>query len=948
MMLFLLAFLLLFLAFGITLRQARFRQPANANLLAGAYLLPALFLSFTLGWAAFGEKGFLRFSLLGFGFAGDEPRQLALGGARGENEIWLKAFDDGEGGAAASRERAEERARRLTLGELRFVPAASPESPSSLVLVAPPGPAPGLLGTRPAGVMRPWPALALEEGDEVAVGDASWILRGGSLFGPMARFEGQGALAGASAELPRRHGTLPLLGLEYPILRAAGVQQATYPVSRLEGPAGSGKTRGLFFFEPTFWGGQLFLASRDPAVQVRRGGQELPAPAELGLADGERLYALSPPLDADPGDFEAGGVRDRRSFRLFRGPRSLVLLYDSPETYVLRWSDLAELDLQPPGRAAEKGTMRIPLAMGGWQLTDKSLYFENASTQVALEALTVLELPLSPGLFPDLRPFRFTATTPIGERQAGLGEVLWLGSRNRAAVQLDFVQPPWILGILAFLLALVKGRAAWLARLSTAAALLAGGIEALLALRLLLGWQTWALFPFRDETYRLALIAFVVLPWVLLLAAQPPLPPGAGRGELLRRAPLFAGLLLAMTFPFVLQGFGLASLVWAGLAAAAAAWPWLRGRGSAARLADSFEERFELLFTPVRELRVWCLLAFAPGLLRLFLLGLGFRESVQAGERVALTLIHIPLALAVEALYLLWLWRRTEERGEMTRRELLPALLILAGTWGLPAFGVGDLGLALLNVPVFLLVLAVTVAALRRQVNGEGAWWRLPGIALGLAIFVLMLPLGAKALIRAADVALPEALSQRLLSERNYLRLLDFAYPQRLEEVARKPSEELMVMGEVLRAYTSSGLTGRGFLRTEISRHIERTALREHVPAVFVASQWGLLGGLGLALIFGLVGTAGLMLAPGGGERPFGGAWREASLAAPLGALAAATLALPSLHMLLANYRLAVFTGKNAYLLGLDSTADVLEAGILILLAALGAAAARDDEWEEP
>ncbi len=97
-----------------------------------------------------------------------------------------------------------------------------------------------------------------------------------------------------------------------------------------------------------------------------------------------------------------------------------------------------------------------------------------------------------------------------------------------------------------------------------------------------------------------------------------------------------------------------------------------------------------------------------------------------------------------------------------------------------------------------------------------------------------------------------------------------------------------------------------------------------------------------------LIGGGGLLFAPGSGERPPGGVLREATLGGPLAALAAATLALPSLHMVLANYRLAVFTGKNAYLLGLDSTADVLEAGILILLAALGAAAVRDDEWEEP
>lgn len=952
MMFFFFALLLGLLAFAITGRSRRYHRPAVPALLAAAYLLPALFLAATLGWAALREEGFLRFALLGFGFPAEEsPRTIGMGGARDQHELWVRAFDDAAEDTAASRAAGEERARRLSLGELRLAPAAAPEGAARLLLAATPAARGGYLGLRPEGVLRPWPAIELEEGDEVRIGAASWKLAAGSLFGPMARFEGSGATGtagAASVELPRRRGTLPLVGLTYPILRAAAVQQATYPLAWLErAPSGSfaePRTEGIFFFEPTFWGGKLFLASRDPSVKVFRGGSEVVAAAETGLAAGERLHLLSPPRwDAE--DFEAGGVRDRRSFRLAAGPRGLGVFFDKPEIYVLRWDDLAALDLQTAEQQAESEVLRIPLSMGGWQLTDKSLYFEHASTKVALEALTVLELPRSPGFFRELRSLRFTATTPAGERQAGLGETIWLGSRHQAAVRLDFVSPPWILGLFALLLALVKARAARVARLSTALALLAGALELLLALRLLLGWQTWALPPFRDETYSLALIAFMILPWVLLLAAQPPLR-GFGREELLPRLPLFAGLLLALVFPVRLAGFGLAALAWVALVAAAAALPLLRGRGLGERLAEELDRRFERIFPPGRELWVWTAIAFFPGLLRLLLLALGFRESVQAGERFALTLLHIPMALLIEALYLVWLWRRAEERGALSRRELWPALAILAGCWALPAFLVSDLGLALLNAPVFLFVLGLATLALGRRLGERGGLYRAPWLAFFLAVFVLMLPLGAKLLIKTADLA-PEALSQRLLSERNYLRLLDFAYPQRLEQVARKTSEELMVMGEVLRTYTTGGLFGRGYLRTEISPHIESTALREHVPAIFVAGQWGLLGSLGLALVFVLIGASAAMAAPGTLERPESGYLREATVLTGLAALAAATLALPSLHMLLANYRLAIFTGKNAYLLGLDSTADVLEAGLLVLLAAGGAATARDDENEE-
>lgn len=953
-MILLFAFLLGLLAFGITSRSRRYHKPANVALVAAAYLLPALFLAITLGWAAYREEGFLRFALLGFGFPAEEGgRAITVGGARDQHELWISAFDDHEAESAKTRAAAEARAERLKLGELRFVPATSPGGESALVLVAPKGSASGLLALRPEGRLRPWPAVELEEGDQVKIGEQTWTLAAGSLFGPIARFEGAGAgVTGTVVELPRRRGELPFLGIGYPIFSAAAVQQATYPLAWLERAALGGFAEplpeGFFFFEPTLLGGKIFLSSRDPAVEVLRAGAKVTPAFEQGLPSGERVHVLSPPR-WDRAEFEAGGVRDRRSFRVLRSEKSVGVLYDKPEIYVLRWSDLAELDLQPEAQQEERETMRIPLAMGGWQLADKSLYFEHAATKVALEALTVLELPRQPGLLSDLKDFRFTATTPAGEREAGLGQVLWLGSRHQAAIQLDFVQPPWILGLLVFLLAVVKARAARLLRLSTALTLLAGALELLLALRLLLGWQTWALPPFRDETYSLALLAYMVLPWVLLLAAQAPWRLES-REDLPPRLPLFAGWLLAAVFPFHLEGFGLAALAWSLLVTVAALLPLLRGRDVFGRLMAFLDSRFDRLFPPHRELWVWLGLGLLPGALRIFLLALGYRESVQAGERFALTLLHIPLALLVEALYFVWLWRRAEEKGTFGRRELLPALFILAGTWALPAFLVSDLGLALLNAPVFLLILGMVTLALGRHLDERGWVYRAPWALLFIAIFVLMLPLGAKALIRTTDVLLPDVLAQRLLSERNYLRLLDFAYPQRLESVARKTSEELMVMGEVLRSYTTSGFWGRGWLATEISPHIEGTALREHVPAIFVAGQWGLSGGLGLALVFILAGAAALMWTPGAvyppGSPDRAGPLREVHLFAGLSALAAATLALPSLHMVLANYRLAIFTGKNAYLLGLDSTADVLEAGILILLAAFGAAIARDDAEE--
>ncbi len=91
-------------------------------------------------------------------------------------------------------------------------------------------------------------------------------------------------------------------------------------------------------------------------------------------------------------------------------------------------------------------------------------------------------------------------------------------------------------------------------------------------------------------------------------------------------------------------------------------------------------------------------------------------------------------------------------------------------------------------------------------------------------------------------------------------------------------------------------------------------------------------------LLYMMFAAAGPRLAPGGVDDEQLEPGAASGLLVITGWLAALTLAVPSVYMVLANYRLTLFTGKNAYLLGLDSTADVLESLALVLVAALGAA----------
>jgi hypothetical protein len=908
-------------ALAFASRRFAGRRASLGALLIG-YGAPALFLAFVLLTSRDDATRF-RFALLGLGFRGEagRPFQVPIGGDRDRDGVWISALAEEGGGTATA------------LGSLVFLP---PETDDAGTVGFAPSPeaSAGLLGVRTDEGLRPLRAIALADGDRLSVAGRAWEVElDTGWLGPPAALVADGGLR---VELPARVGRLPL-GIGLRILRPLPAVVETYDLGWLERKAGGVSPEaspGFLFWEPRgLFGRRLWIAPADASATVERGGETLEAAAG-STPDG--VHVLSPPRRTGAA-FAAGGVRDRRSFRLLPGRRGFALTYDTPEVYVLSRSSLEALAIDPQGSE----TVRFNLAMGGWQVTDESLYFRHASRRVALEALATLELPRAV-----LEGFsgrrEVVAATPRGQRRGDLGEPLWLGGDNLAAVQVDVLRPPLGLAALALALAVLKALAARSARLSVVHLGFAAPLEALVAVRLLLGYRVWAMPPFDQEALELALAAWALLPWSLILAAAAASRvDDETRGRLVDVLPALGGALFAFAWCWTLGGGGVRRWVWvACLAAAAGAWA-VRAAGGPDRLTDVVSRWTAKARGERRVLALWTVAAFVPSLARLALLLFGNRESLLVGnQRFALSLVHVPAALLLEAACLVWLWRRMEARQALRAADLVPALAVVVGTWLVPGPIANDLGLALLNVPVFLLALASLTLAARRRLAEDGLdggrLHALPALALAVYLVFVAFPLGARALL----AVVPRETELALESERNYLRLLAFAYPARLEQVARRTSEELAVMSAVMRRYTSGPFAGRGWFGSELSPHIRATALREHAPAVFVAAEWGLAGVLGLLLVYSVVGAAGRALpAWAGDERgPPSSYWGTASY------LAALTVAIPSVYMLLANYRLTLFTGKNVYLLGLDSTADVLEVFLLTALFAFGASVVGEEE----
>jgi len=984
-------------------------RPAAAFYCLLVYLVPALVVAFVFASPRDEARRF-RLALLGVGFRADRPGerfQVGIGGDRTHDPVWISQLDD-------SRPKAGPGTKPEPLGTLQFVPGQGRAGKSAAVLRTSEKPNLGFLGWRsPGGKIEPLQTIELREGDRIEAAGKIWRVQTATgALGPPARFLVEGDPKAEPVDLPkRRREILPHLSL--PVLTPLSPAEEVYPlrwlVSQAGGRTADVSTEAFLFRRPSAGIGKGSLWLHAPASEaiVHRGNAVVAPPAGRPLRSGQAVHVLLPSV-WDGGSFQAKGFRDMRSFRVETGRRSLSLAFETPEVVVLPWVALANLAIverarpgeapaasppsagapqpaaappsapspTPPTPADAEKPLRVNLSLGDWQQADRSLHLRNASDAVAEGALAVLDLPPSlaargvPGLWSGLGMIwsggaaeSFLVATPRGRLTARLGQPIWLGGEQAAAVQFDLITPPVLLAAVALLLALfAKPWAARVAGLTGAQLGFAALLEALLAVRLLLGYRAWAGAPFSEEAFRLALIAWSLLPWGYLAAAASLRPrddfdpePRAVRESL---APLLGGLALSAAWCYRVSGGGLRGLIWfavhAGLALlliSLRALPNLgenlreRRRRAAERLGAGVARwettRVGRAAAWTREFLVgwkfWLAISCLPGVFRFVLVIFGFREAaVVGGVRLQLSLFHVPLALWLGALYLGWLWRQVRDDGRLTWRQLAPAAGFALFGWALPAIVAHDNGLALVCLPGWLLAVAGLALAARRRAAelGEqsGAAWTLPLLALGLYLACTVLPFGARLYVALS----PEGEGS------NYLRFLGFGYPAQLEDVGERESERLAVMFAALHSYTSRPMDEARYFTSEVSPHLKATALREHAAAIFLAGEWGPAGTIGVLLLYFLAANLGWRLAPWGSEadddEPSGLTGRSLAL------LAGLTFSTASLYMLLANYRLTLFTGKNPYLLGLDSTADLLEALVLAVLFALGSAYARAED----
>lgn len=318
----------------------------------------------------------------------------------------------------------------------------------------------------------------------------------------------------------------------------------------------------------------------------------------------------------------------------------------------------------------------------------------------------------------------------------------------------------------------------------------------------------------------------------------------------------------------------------------------------------------------------------------------------------------------------------------MTALRLLLALVgMMMGSDSRLTEHVGPLPLSLVHVPVLILGFALLVSVL--QLRTGGRWWAVPlmaalayylinvpirdfgGIPIyawpvgaviawycckplwaakqktsallmlctGLApltIFALAYGVGRTEVPQPTRETLAEHMQSALDWDANFIRLLRYSAPEKVERIGNQKAFENMDQAASLEPLVA-GMTGQGFLEpSRVRNPLLKYQYSDNLSAIHIMWPFGRIGVVCL-LVFVVVAVHGF-LPKNLPDESQGIAPRAMALAAIMAGL---TFIWSDIYMVMANLYLVPFTGRNLYLLAATSGGDLAEGLVLLLMLCL-------------
>lgn len=331
-------------------------------------------------------------------------------------------------------------------------------------------------------------------------------------------------------------------------------------------------------------------------------------------------------------------------------------------------------------------------------------------------------------------------------------------------------------------------------------------------------------------------------------------------------------------------------------------------------------------------------LAGAIFIIRLLLLALGFKESINIGFRLGFSVISVPAHIILFASGCARLFAERRRIGAfdlpLIGRFFGFAVAVLMFQFA-TALLVSDVGIFLYMIPQVIVVALVGCGIVAESL----ARFRDPAedqtelASNSVMALILIIPLAGMIWTFSAPKVLYSVpfLSNILASDDEIatgsteLRVLQFINEEYLMNLGTDTAERIAQAHAIMENYARRGLWGEGYLQVDVIHAMRNTALNDNVSAIYIFAQFGIAGALAVVLAYTTILLSSLSPA-----RRLEGPVGWASV------LAGLTFALTSLYMMVANYGYLPFTGRNLYLLGLDSGSDLVESVGLLLFMAMG------------